>query len=350
MSRYRARPDRVKTLPSRSARTSALWAYLSGLCFFWAFVSSSADESLFATFWAYAPRWVWALPIVAVGVTLRRPTLAERLPLMAGVAVVLGPVMGFTLPNWSPFTAQAAGTSRGGVVASGVPFRVVTANMGSRMADPEALAALIRRLEPDVVLLQECSERADRAFEGPWHYRDDDALCVASRYPIMGADHLYRTRYPQNDAFITRYAVDVSGQPIDIVQVHLDTPRDVFLSGLEHRSVERARDVLARRAVQARIARSWMEARVNGRRTIVAGDFNLTEDSSVYRESWRGFENAFSVAGFGWGFTKRAGWLGARIDHILVGDDWRVDGSWVESSFGSDHRPLVADLTLSLKR
>jgi len=83
-------------------------------------------------------------------------------------------------------------------------------------------------------------------------------------------------------------------------------------------------------------------------RLLVAGDFNLMPDSAIYRESWSHLQNAFSAGGLGWGYTKREAWvLAARIDHILVGPRWQVVRAWVESSSGSDHRPLVADLVLT---
>ena len=81
---------------------------------------------------------------------------------------------------------------------------------------------------------------------------------------------------------------------------------------------------------------------------IVAGDFNVMEESAIYRESWGRLRNAFSTAGLGWGYTKRENWLlAARIDHVLTGPRWRATRAWVETWNGSDHRPLVVDLVLT---
>ena len=66
---------------------------------------------------------------------------------------------------------------------------------------------------------------------------------------------------------------------------------------------------------------------------ILAGDFNMPADSTVYRATWGRFNNAFSRSGFGFGHTERPGsfgWLfGVRIDHILSGPHWRPCRCWV---------------------
>lgn len=343
--------DLRRWLAQSSVRYTLLWGYLSGLCFFWAYVTATADLEVFSTFWAYVPRWIWALPFLAVAAVMRQSTVIERLPLLAGLVVVLGPVMGFSTPHWTASSAVSAMEPRDAPsgVRGRVGLRVLTVNMGSRQADPVALAGLVARVQPQLVLLQECSERADAAFEGAWHYRDDDALCVASRYPLRAAAAAYRPRRPQNDAFVAHYVVDVQGIPVDVVNLHLDTPRDAFVDAFDRRSVMHMGATLARRAQQVEGARAWIDARVDRRRALMAGDFNLTTDSAIYRRVWADFQNAFSDQGSGWGYTKRSGLFGARIDHVLAGEAWTVRGAWLESSIGSDHLPLVADMALATR-
>lgn len=348
MRRMRARTLRWRGWAEWSTLRYALaWGYLSTLCFVWAYVTATADLASMPTVVAYAPRWVWAVPFVLLACGVTRLSQVERLPVIAGIAVVFGPVMGLCAPHWAEFAAVSAMEPRTGAAPSTeIRLRVMTVNMGSRMTDPTALADLVGTVRPDLVLLQECSERADMAFEGAWHYRDDDALCVASRHPLVRSAAQYRLRMPQNDAFVAHYAITVGGEVLDVVNLHLDTPRDAVLGALQQGRLSQMEATLARRSQQVQFAREWVEARVNPHRVILAGDFNLTPDSALYRRTWGSFENAFSSQGYGWGFTKRAGLLGARIDHVLTGHDWRVRAAWVERSIGSDHRPLVAELTL----
>jgi endonuclease/exonuclease/phosphatase (EEP) superfamily protein YafD len=77
---------------------------------------------------------------------------------------------------------------------------------------------------------------------------------------------------------------------------------------------------------------------------VVVGDFNTPPESRIYRERWEGWTNAFSVAGFGVGGTRVSGTIHARIDHVLVNDDWKVVAAWMGRDVGSDHRPMVARL------
>ena len=84
---------------------------------------------------------------------------------------------------------------------------------------------------------------------------------------------------------------------------------------------------------------------------ILAGDFNTPRDSSICREAWGGYRNAFSTSGFGFGNTIRPRVhgcrFGIRIDHVLTGTNWWPRNCWVGPDIGSEHLPLVADLVWS---
>ena len=80
---------------------------------------------------------------------------------------------------------------------------------------------------------------------------------------------------------------------------------------------------------------------------LVAGDFNLPSDSAIYRRDWASLPSAFETAGNGFGTSKRTGWFGVRIDHILLGPGWTCDRAFIGPHLNGDHRPLVADLTWS---
>ena len=77
------------------------------------------------------------------------------------------------------------------------------------------------------------------------------------------------------------------------------------------------------------------------------GDFNMPIESTIYRRCWSGLSDAFSMAGWGFGFTKiseKLGWsYGARIDHILFCEPWQCLHCWVGGEIGSDHLPLLAE-------
>jgi endonuclease/exonuclease/phosphatase (EEP) superfamily protein YafD len=77
---------------------------------------------------------------------------------------------------------------------------------------------------------------------------------------------------------------------------------------------------------------------------IVSGDCNLPADSAIFRDCWSKYDDAFCVAGFGFGYTKFMSKWGLRIDHILVNDHWRVRRCWVGADVGSSHRPVIAEI------
>ena len=78
--------------------------------------------------------------------------------------------------------------------------------------------------------------------------------------------------------------------------------------------------------------------------TVIVGDFNLTDDSAIYRRYWSRYRDAFATAGLGWGYTKFTRRIGVRIDHVLAGPGWQFRNCWVGPDVGSDHRPVLADV------
>ena len=88
--------------------------------------------------------------------------------------------------------------------------------------------------------------------------------------------------------------------------------------------------------------------------TLVLGDFNMPSSSSIYQRNWSTFQNAFDVAGKGYGFTSPCNtdrlwpnntpWL--RIDHVLASHHWRINHCQVAMDNGSDHRAVAASVNL----
>jgi len=81
---------------------------------------------------------------------------------------------------------------------------------------------------------------------------------------------------------------------------------------------------------------------------IIAGDFNMTVESAIYRECWSSYRNAFTMTGFGYGWTERAEISGVplavRIDHILTDTGLIPKMCQVGPDIGSDHLPVIADV------
>jgi vancomycin resistance protein VanJ len=76
----------------------------------------------------------------------------------------------------------------------------------------------------------------------------------------------------------------------------------------------------------------------------VMGDFNTPPESRIFPQVWGGYTDAFSAAGWGWGYTFIGARTTVRIDHILAGRGWRVTDCRVGPNVGSPHRPVIAGL------
>lgn len=107
----------------------------------------------------------------------------------------------------------------------------------------------------------------------------------------------------------------------------------------------RNREEMLRRAAEAEAIRRLLEA--EERPFIVCGDFNSTPNQWMYRHLSAGLQDAFRVAGEGWGATYPARLPLVRIDYVLAGPAWRVVEAAVGPRHFSDHRPVRAVLQLA---
>ena len=84
---------------------------------------------------------------------------------------------------------------------------------------------------------------------------------------------------------------------------------------------------------------------------IIAGDFNMPVESTIYRRLWSVYANAFSKTGNGYGWSERASVRGipiaVRIDHVLTGKGLTPLLCEVGPDIGSDHLPLIADIAIT---
>jgi len=135
-----------------------------------------------------------------------------------------------------------------------------------------------------------------------------------------------------------RAVVDVHGTPVLCQNIHLIPPRN-FEYTVEH--FDEMRDFVQ------------MLFNENGRPAIVAGDFNFT-GSTLQAQTIKsiGFKDAFLDAGTGRGSTWPVNSIfrylpGIRLDHIFLSPKLQCRSIAQGKGYGSDHRPLVADLALT---
>ncbi|HUG27632.1 MAG TPA: endonuclease/exonuclease/phosphatase family protein, partial [Gemmatimonadales bacterium] len=317
----------------------ACWGWLIAVVVFAVLFWWLADAHWTATLVLYGPRWPLLLPVpvllVAAGVVDRRLLV----PVLVGVLVVLGPVMGGRT-GWRSLFG----------VPEGTPLRIVTFNMrGGQNPLWQEVGPRLAGLNPDLILIQECSASLGDATLLPaaWSFRHDGNLCLLSPHPVGVVQTIDVVRTQEDGMFglAAVYSVPLDGGTVLVGNVHLETPR---------RGIERFRwggevggmslNIVLRDAGSSRISHWLTREHTAG---LIAGDFNMPVESRIYRRHWSGCVNAFSQRGRGFGYTRILPKWSARIDHVLVCDPrWKVVRVFVGPDIGSDHLPVVADLVL----
>jgi vancomycin resistance protein VanJ len=333
-----SRPSRRSLAGTMPA--AACWAYLALTLGVWAFIATTGDRLWFGTLLLFGPRWVWATPmVVLVPVAVRARHRPVGSVLLSASVVVVGPIMGLCLPWRAWLDGRPAAFS----------VRVLTLNTQLGSVRPGDLAALVAEIRPDIVALQEQS-----AFPGPrgswgdgWHVIEDGDLCLISRFPIEATEFI-KGLVPGGHGNAMRATLKTPAGCIAFHNVHLETPRWGLLAMIHGRrlrpgGVAALEQSIAIRAEESRRVSGWVAGAAAT--VLVAGDFNLTGDSAIFRDCWSGYTDAFAEAGLGFGHTEFVkAWASVPIDHILGGPGWRPRRCWVGPDVGSDHRPVIAEM------
>ena len=305
------------------------------------------DAWWLATILVFAPGWWLVLPaavLVPAAALTRRRSLG---PLVLAL-IIAGAATDFALPVRTLSRSP-----------EGLRVRLLTCNMHyTENLDPAALNQLLDETRPDLVLLQEWKHPNPAGAlvlpNGDWHTHQTeqvrsetleslaDKFVLASRFPIRQATVLGRYSMSEQGAVI-RYELETPVGPVTVFNIHLATPRDglqavLRVGGDGPAKVQAGSDF--RREQSAGVARAAGAARP----VLLAGDFNTPPQSVRFRQEWGGYTDAFSSAGWGWGYTFFTRNAAVRVDHILTGPGWHCDRCWVGPDVGSPHRPVLADL------
>jgi endonuclease/exonuclease/phosphatase family metal-dependent hydrolase len=306
----------------------------------------------------YAPYPIYLAPTL-LGLALSLSLgWAWRATALASVALIAIPVMGLT------YGKPQTGSTH---------LRVMTYNIKSHRADerPEGYAPIaeeVLRHNPDVLVLQDADRLTDghapmpevmrRALAQRQLYTRGQYI-IASRHPLRGCDE-HPLPEPDSGASYVRCTLRVGTQAVDLVTVHLISPRDGLnatrhehLAGIaEWKQNFKVRLIQARQLVQDLATTPLLDSRNVAQPLIVAGDLNAPESSPVMqsllahglRDTW-----SSSVRGYGYthGHSLRPNIDLLRIDHILVGAQVGIERTFVGGTAGSDHRPVIADIWLS---
>lgn len=320
----------------------AAWGYAALVAAACAAVYGWGDRWWPATLLLFGPRWVAAFPLVILiplALWLDRRLL---IPLILATALVFGPLMGLRLPGRSE-------------PPMGKMVRVITCNLQGGEFRKPALAELVRDTRADIVALQECPREIESLLPPGWHMVREGGLTAMSHYPLTYVTRLQSLHPPHKwprDCLLIATATTPYGE-ITFCTVHLPSPRYGLQHILDrHTGISLARaDLLVRETLhRAETARKVRGAIPSGADVIILGDFNMPQESAMYRPIWGGYANAFDEVGSGYGHTERARIggipIGVRIDHVLTGAGVVPQLCEVGPDIGSDHLPVIADLAI----
>jgi len=267
-----------------------------------------------------------ALFILFAGVLLllRRFWVAVAAAVGFGVSVV--PLLPYI--TGEPIAAAAATTEE--------TFRLVSFNVWFRNPDMVRVAEYIENSQADAVVLLELTppqaEMLVPLLPTYPHYHIDSSrmgAAVFTKWPVMSAESVPLS---QGGAIAARMMVDWRGTPVSLLGVHLNWPLGPRNSAFRNQELNSL--VALSKAQSAPL--------------LVAGDFNLTPWSKYFSDALA--QSGLHDAALGFGLTRS--WpaqfapLGIRIDHCLLSRHWQAKATTIGPSLGSDHLPLVADVTL----
>jgi endonuclease/exonuclease/phosphatase (EEP) superfamily protein YafD len=302
--------------------------------------------------------WVAVIPIV-VWTAIRELGLDSGFPLVALMAftpyvaiaapLVYGVAAG--LRNWAAAALAAAATfclatavlpravGDGTASAAGhETLTVLAANVYTGKADPHDLVALVRRLHPDVLSVEELTPRFVRELDAAGIARQLPHRDLAA-YPGAAGAGLYSrlplTALPGATRFFFRMPRArlrlPGGRSIGVVAVHPHPPQSDYTGVWEE-------------------GLASLPSAGSGMPWVLAGDFNATLDQSAFRDLLgRGYRDSGDVAGDGLAPTfPRAFHLipPVTIDHVLADRRLGIASYSLEEVPGSDHRAVAAELVM----
>ncbi len=282
----------------------------------------------------YLAPWLFMAlaPALVVALMARRPWLVRILALLTLVfAVRYWPLL---IPRLSLLRAESS-TSE---------LRVMTFNVNYANRNVPAISSLILAESPDVIAFQELTGRLavplrnELRAEYPYFQYDysQGLTALMSRYPLTIQP------VPLTVSHTQRAAVETPDGTVEIWNVHLSTA--ISQDGWEWQ-----------KGMATVIAE---EIGNEPGPMILLGDFNTTDQTENYRLIADRLNDVHWAVGRGFAFTFpdiRQPVDGApvlrpvvRIDHIFTSEHFAPQEIYVAaSSYGSDHRPVVATLRVS---
>jgi endonuclease/exonuclease/phosphatase family metal-dependent hydrolase len=314
-------------------------------------------------FLLFLPQTLWWLPGVLIWPVLLLFRWREALPLGFVGLLVFGMGSGWQFRKSQPMSAAED--------RAGKSLVVLTNNRGQN--NGQSLRPFKNLVEPDVMLFQESSARAESYLKDPGyaefrHGMTQGEFTLISRFPITQVESVVYSDAGGEEPYAARFEMDWQGRSVAIYTVHLPSPRETLLSmrggaflygfpvpvdWWRRRREEVGAFWLRHLAIAENLAKR-LEAEVLP--YWVAGDFNASHLGRIHHLLLQQMGDAHRDAGVGFGFTFPGetrnplslgdAWL--RLDQVFASRQWRIKACWTESERRSQHRAVAAEGSLEL--
>ncbi len=218
---------------------------------------------------------------------------------------------------------------------------------------PSKINIFIKEQQPDIVSFQEYRTISDIVLDS-YAYKfehlggkdDNIGQVIASKFPIVNSGSVEFPNTGNNAIFAD---ILKGSDTLRIYNIHLESLRiSVDMSEIQAKDSE----VLVKKTSETfKIQQTQAELFLNhtnssNYKTIITGDFNNTPYSYVYKQIKGELNDAFEMAGNGFGRTFDFKFFPVRIDFILSDSSFKVNGFKTFEEKYSDHYPIMAKLSL----
>ena len=143
-------------------------------------------------------------------------------------------------------------------------------------------------------------------FEG-WNVHRVDEYLVASKLPLKFISTTFVPGFERVTA--VRYEVETPLGPVAVFNVHQTSPRRSLTqlkpwSPLIGSGIETVEQETTLRDVEAMKTRAFTVPEGLDHPVLIAGDFNMPNDSSLFRRHWGSLQDAYALTGVGYGYTS----------------------------------------------
>ncbi|MFO7673778.1 MAG: endonuclease/exonuclease/phosphatase family protein [Lutibacter sp.] len=213
----------------------------------------------------------------------------------------------------------------------------------------EKIYDFINAKEPDILCIQEYHSSLKKGLNYPYEYvkisneNNHFGHAIFSKFKIINSGSLNFSNSGNNAIFvdIIRNRDTVRVYNIHLESLNLSPKEDYFTQENSEKFKRRVEKAFKIQANQVELILQNQE-KINFK-SIICGDFNNTAFSYVYHQLRKGKNDAFEVAGKGFGQTYDYK-LPVRIDYILVDKRIEVNDFKTFDVKFSDHFPVMARL------